>query len=485
MVIDNIKKVLENKNFLSLTANLSVAVFGFLSFLLLTRSLTKDAFGEWVLFITAANFLEMLRFGITRTAIVRFLSGAEGEQRQGLIGSNWMIGLVVSAIIAAIVLAARFIFPSLAETSSYSLFFIWYPLLAFLNLPFNNALSILQADQDFTKVLIVRIIQTSTFVFFLVFNLLFFNYPLTHIVMVYLAIQLLTSLFTMVKQWDGLKYIGKASKETNKTILNFGKYTTGTLIGSNLLKSSDTFILGISTFMGSTGVALYSVPLKLTEIIEIPLRSFMATAYPMMSKAAISKNMEEFKKIYYTYAGAITYLLIPVAIIGFIFAEEFVIILGGYKYIYTADIFRIFAIYGLLLPIDRFTGVALDSLNRPKKNFFKVMWMAGANILGDVFVIFVALKYMLGVSLLALIFETGIHFDNLFPAAAQFSFYLTLQGVALVTILMTVVGMLVGYSYLRKEIDVHLRNVFSEGLAFYISYIRKFRNKDVQPSQDK
>jgi O-antigen/teichoic acid export membrane protein len=210
----------------------------------------------------------------------------------------------------------------------------------------------------------------------------------------------------------------------------------------------------------------------------------MATAYPMMSKASINKNMEEFKRIYYTYAGAITYLLLPVAIIGFIFAEEFVIILGGSKYIYTADIFRIFAIYGLLLPIDRFTGVALDSLNRPRKNFFKVIWMASANILGDIFVIFVALKYVLGISLIAFISETGISFGNLFPAAAQFSFYFTLQGVALVTILMTIVGMLVGYSYLRKEIDVHLRSVFTEGLAFYISYIKKLRNKGVQSSQN-
>lgn len=123
-MIENIKKVLKNKNFLSLTANLSVAVFGFLSFLLLTRTLSKDAFGEWVLFITAANFLEMLRFGITRTAIIRFLSGAEGEERKKLIGSNWLIGLIVSALIAVIILLARFAFPALAETSSYRLFFI-------------------------------------------------------------------------------------------------------------------------------------------------------------------------------------------------------------------------------------------------------------------------------------------------------------------------------------------------------------------------
>ena len=477
-MINYLAKIIKEKNFLSLAANLSVAVFGFLSFVLLTRTLAKDPFGEWVLFITAANFLEMLRFGITRTAIIRFLSGAEGKEKYQLIGSNWFIGLIVSASIAILIFGIRVSFPQTIMNSGYRLFFLWYPLLAFLNLPFNNAISVLQAKQEFFKIFVVRVIQTGTFVIFLFFNLFFLNYGLETIVVVYLAMQLLTSIVTMIKGWDGVKYIFHANRTTNKTILNFGKYTTGTLIGSNLLKSSDTFILGLSSFMGTTGVALYSVPLKLTEVIEIPLRSFMATAYPTFSKASIEGNIEKFKKYYYTYAGAVTFLLVPILIIAFIFAREFVIILGGMKYENTADIFRIFAIYGLLLPIDRFTGVALDSLNRPRKNFFKVVFMTVANILGDVFVIFVMMKYVLGISLVTNFLNTSLHFESLFDASAQMSFYFTLQGVALVTIFMTIIGMIVGYNYLRKEIDVHFKQIWVEGINFYRSYLISFFKRE-------
>lgn len=477
-MISYIAKIIKEKNFLSLAANLSVAVFGFLSFVLLTRTLAKDPFGEWVLFITAANFLEMLRFGITRTAIIRFLSGAEGKEKFQLIGSNWLIGLIVSALIAILIFGIRISFPDTIMNSGYRLFFLWYPLLAFLNLPFNNAISVLQAKQEFFRIFVIRVIQTGTFVIFLFFNLFFLNYGLETIVLVYLAMQLLTSVVAMFKGWDGVKYIFHANRTTNKTILNFGKYTTGTLIGSNLLKSSDTFILGLSSFMGTTGVALYSVPLKLTEVIEIPLRSFMATAYPTFSKASIEGNIEKFKKNYYTYAGAVTILLVPVLIIGFIFAREFVIILGGVKYENTADIFRIFAVYGLLLPIDRFTGVALDSLNRPRKNFFKVVFMTVANILGDVFVIFVMMKYVLGISLVTNFLNTSLHFESLFDASAQMSFYFTLQGVALVTIFMTIIGMIVGYNYLRKEIDVQFKQIWVEGINFYRSYLISFFKRE-------
>lgn len=80
-------KIFKNHNFLSLANNGLVAVFGFFSFIILVRSLETNEFGEWVLFITSLNFLDMLRFGITRTAIVRFLSGADDKEGKHLLGS--------------------------------------------------------------------------------------------------------------------------------------------------------------------------------------------------------------------------------------------------------------------------------------------------------------------------------------------------------------------------------------------------------------
>ena len=73
-------------------------------------------------------------------------------------------------------------------------------------------------------------------------------------------------------------------KETTKELIDFGKYSMGTLIGSSLLKSADTFIIGLSPVLGSAGIAMYAIPLKLTDLLGIPLRSFAMTAYPRMSK---------------------------------------------------------------------------------------------------------------------------------------------------------------------------------------------------------
>jgi O-antigen/teichoic acid export membrane protein len=102
--------------------------------------------------------------------------------------------------------------------------------------------------------------------------------------------------------------ITKATSETNRTLLDFGKYTTFTLIGTNLLRSADTLIISLSQWK-SAAVALYSIPLKLTELQQIPLRSFVATAFPKMSKASLHNQIDEVKA-YSIPIQVLTYLFL-------------------------------------------------------------------------------------------------------------------------------------------------------------------------------
>ncbi len=417
----------------------------------------------------------MLRFGITRTAIVRFLAGADKNESQRLIGSNYIINLFSTLIIVIIVLIIRYFYYDAVTNSGFILFFKWFPLLAFINLPFNNAQSVLQARMRFDFMLILRVINVGGFMLFLLVNFFFLHVSLQIIVYAYLLVNVLTSIVAMIPNWDGYRYVGKVTRATNKKILDFGKYSTGTLIGSNLLKSADTFIIGLSPFLGTAGVALYSIPLKLTEIIEIPLRSYAMTAFPGMSKASIEGNKDLVKHIFYTNAGGMTMLMIPVMLISFIFAKDFVYILGGAGYESTVGIFRIFTIYGLLLPLDRFIGVTLDSVNMPRFNFLKVVYMTSANIIGDTLVVFAFYYVVITTSVLTLISLPVSNFHTLAQITHHFSVMTTLEGVAVVTIFFTLIGIFVGYHYLKSSFDIHFRKVFQGGILFFSESI--FRKK--------
>jgi O-antigen/teichoic acid export membrane protein len=445
-----LKKLVREDNFLSLTGNVVIAILGIGGFAFLARSLSIDVFGEWVLFITGGSFIEMFRFGITNSGLIRFLSGADESSRIKLIGSNALIGLGATILIAIILVFCNTFFNSAISNSGYYLFFKWYPLLALLNLPWNNALVVLQADRKYGKMLIVKALNSGLFFLIILFNYFFIEMTLNQLVIALIIINGFTSLITIILGWDGTKYITKATSETNRTLLNFGKYTTFTLIGTNLLRSADTLIISLSP-MGSAAVALYSIPLKLTELQQIPLRSFVATAFPKMSKASLHNQIDEVKRVFYMYSGALTYLFIAISLVTFVFAEFFVIVISGHQYLKTdsltgfnvVDIVRVFSIYGLLLPIDRMTGVGLDSINKPKINAIKVFIMLLANVIGDFIAIFI---------------------------------FKSLLIVAVASIAFTIIGIWMGMYFLDKELSLTYKQIFSSGITFYKMMINKLTN---------
>ena len=447
-----LKYILKEDNFLSLAGNAIIAVLGISGFGLLARSLSLEVFGEWVLFITAGTFLEMFRFGITNTGLIRYLSGADESSRYQLIGSNALIGLGATIIIGLILFICNLCFKDSIAQSGYGLFFTWYPLLAFLNLPWNNALVVLQADREYGKILVLKSINSGAFFLVILINFFFLDLTLNQLIIALLFINALTSLVSLVLGWDGVNHITKASKATNKVLLNFGKYTTFTLIGTNLLRSADTFIISLSP-LGNAAVALYSIPLKLTELQQIPLRSFVATAFPKMSKASVHGKIEEVKTLFYAYSGALTYLFVFLSLFTFVFAEFLVLILSGEQYLNVdpetgfnvVTIVRIFSIYGLLLPIDRMTGIGLDSINKPHINALKVLFMVVANVIGDIIAIFV--------------FESLVF-------------------VAVASIVFTLVGIWMGIYFLSKDLTLSYKAIFEAGLSFYQDIYKKATNRN-------
>lgn len=451
-----LKKIVREDNFLSLAGNLVIAVLGIGGFALLARSLSLDVFGQWVLFITGGSFVEMFRFGITNNGLIRFLSGADASSRMELIGSNALIGLVATLAIALILIVCYVLFNDVISASGYHLFFKWYPLLAFLNLPWNNALVVLQADRAYGKILLLKSVNSGLFFLVILTNFFLELLTLDELVMAMLIINALTSFISIVLGWDGTKNIFKANKKTNSTLLNFGKYTTFTLIGTNLLRSADTIIISLSP-LGSAAVALYSIPLKLTELQQIPLRSFVATAFPKMSKASVQGKVEEVRDLFYTYSGALTYLFAGLSVVTFVFAEFFVLVISGRQYLETdpqtgfnvVNIVRVFSIYGLLLPIDRMTGIGLDSINKPKINAIKVFVMVMANIIGDCIAIFIFQSLLL---------------------------------VAVASILFTLIGIWMGMYFLDKELSLSYKEIFSSGIDFYKSLFHKATRTNLKES---
>lgn len=442
-----IKHIIREENFLSLAGNLLTALFGIATFAIMARSRNTDEFGQWVLFVTGGSFIEMFRFGITNTGVIRYLSGTEKKDRNPLIASNALIAVISTTVIVSMLLLCRLAASNAINQTGYRLFFQWYPILAFINLPWNNALVILQADRKYRHILFLKAFNSCAFFLIVIADYIFLNLSLEQIVISLLIVNSLTSLISLYAGWDGIRMIKKATRHYIKQIVDFGKYTTFTLIGTNLLRSTDTLIISLSP-LGNGAVALYSIPLKLTELQQIPLRSFTATAFPKMSKASLENNMDAVKNYFYSYTGALTYLFTAASLGTFLFADVFVELLAGRQYLGVDPltgtsvtlIVKVLSIYGLLLPLDRMTGICLDSINKPAVNAVKVFCMVITNVIGDLVAVFVFKSLIL---------------------------------VAVASILFTVAGIFLGMYFLDKELHITYKAVMIHGNIFYRTIFRR------------
>jgi len=102
------------------------------------------------------------------------------------------------------------------------------------------------------------------------------------------------------------------------------------------------------------------------------------------------------------------------------------------------------------LPIDRFTGIGLDAINKPNKNFYKTLIMTSTNIVGDIIAVFL------------------LHW--LFPSLSMMTILIF---ISIGSIGFEIIGVVFGIYYLNKEIPLRFFTIFTEGFVVYKDLYKK------------
>lgn len=451
----NLKSIvskLRNKHFLSLVGNGSMSVLSMVTVGILLRFMPKDDVGYWFFFQSVFVLLDTFRTGFLQVAMIKFYTGAEKIKADAVLGSVWFLSLLITSILIVINLLSIFFLPYIQNVGIVSVI-EWFGITFLFTLPSAIASWILQSDQRFDKLLLLRIINQGAFILMVLFVIIFKNLNLDLILIINAVSSALVSLYCIAQGWTRIKTFGKRTKESIMELFHFGKYSVGTTISTNLLRSSDTFI--IMFVLGAAGpaaVAMYTIPMRLMEIIEIPLRAFLSTGMPSMSEAFNKGNRKEVVAIMQKYAGTLTLALFPVSIVAILLANVAITLLGGSQYAGTnaVSVYRIFMCFAMFFPIDRFLGVTLDIIHQPRINFYKVLVMLATNIAFDFI---------------------GLHiFGNI-------------NGVAIATLFTFLSGVFFGYFWLKKYLDFTLLGFFTVGLEEIKIMIRQFVAKTKTASE--
>lgn len=388
----------------SLVSNLVFSTSAFLSFILLSRNIPPEVFGSWILFLSLSSFIDMIVMGLTRNAVIFYGCGEDEHLRHQYNAASFM-AMVVILLIVSIVFIPLSLFGKGFIPEVWRTIFLLYPLLGLTSLWRMSSLSFLQAKAQYHKTIGIRLINTLLFLALCALLLILGKVTFINLIAIYILASMVSSLYGMWQGWDSMKYVKEVSRTHIRQVLNYGKYTLFTNLGSSLLKSADVFIIGLSPVLGVVGVAVYSIPFKLVEIIEIPLRSLAMSSFNRISVLSKDKDYAAVGRLFVRYNLILSLLFLPMMGCFLLFPGFILTILGGeqyHSYMHEMTIIvYIIVVYGYMMIPDRLIGVTLEGIGRPRGNTIKTFLMTVFNVVGNLVAIF-WFQSLIGVALASL-----------------------------------------------------------------------------------
>ncbi|TFF34726.1 lipopolysaccharide biosynthesis protein [Mucilaginibacter psychrotolerans] len=384
-----IKKLLRSNASWSLASNGVTALLGFVNLGLIARTFSKEDAGKWFMLLTVYTLLELLRSGWVQTPFVRFYVVSKSKfHRAKLVAAAWQLLLFFTFIFIAIGLPLMYLVK--AQDDAFDLARRFTVIWLIAALPYQLLQWQLQAKMFFKKLAIMRLLFPLAFAALLLFEAKL-KLGISTIALCYAALQLLAGVAGILFGWLELGKWFTNLKQERADLSNFGKYSMITMVTASLLRSSDQFIIAL--WLGPAAVAVYSLPQKLIEAVEIPVRSMASVAIPNATVLWHQGKFAALKTFFYRECGLLIVVILPLILAFLILPSQLVNLLGGAKYHESALLLQIFCLYAILIPIDRYCGVLLDAGNQPGKNSIKVIAMLITNVLLDL----LALKFGFGV----------------------------------------------------------------------------------------
>lgn len=360
---------------------LSVPLSGLLITMILAhKALTKQEMGVWALFMSITAIIELIRQGLVKTALIRFINHSSIQDQRLVVGAAFFLNVIITFLVSF-------------------LLFIFTPFLAgFLNAPqLESMLYILQAGillmipfshfewLMYSKVLFRGLFWTYFFrqgiTLVLVFLIFLINtkVPLKMLVIIY-NLGLLAG--TLVS-WGYVKHMLVRSfvfsREWVLKLLQFGKYVFASGISTLVFRSADQImlspLLGTTTFNASQNIAM-----RFINLSDLPSQTLGDILFPKSAKAEISSNPARIKYYYEKTVGASLCIVVPLVIFVLLFPKAIIFVLAGPQYYDAIPYLQLISFTSISLAFLKQYGVIIDSTGKPALNLLTTTIIAAVQV---------------------------------------------------------------------------------------------------------
>lgn len=363
-----------------------VTLFAFVNFYILIRVLPREDFGAWVLFMSIASLMELIKHGFVRNPLIRYLAMSPEEHSGRIQTASLLLNFVVGVLEVVVLLFCSIYLSAFWDAPQLRSLFLIYTLSTLFLVPINHFDVVQQARMQFKGTFVSNFTRHCGL--FLFITIAFFSHG--KIQLDHLAYAQMLAIF--VSGFPAYRYARPFLSFSRKVdwlwfreLRSYGFFTFGTNVSSMVNKSIDQWMLG--KLISPVAVTIFNPAIRISNLVEVPTETLTAIMFPKLSERIAQDGPKSARYLYEKSVGTITAFMIPIVIFFIVFANPIIRFIAGPGFGETVPILQLTMLYGLMIPMNRFMGITLDAIGKAKTNFLFVLRNAGINIVSNYFFI--------------------------------------------------------------------------------------------------
>jgi lipopolysaccharide exporter len=367
--------------FFSGLQKLSVPISGLLITMILAhKALTKQEMGVWALFMSITAIIELIRQGLVKTSLVRFINHSAPEEQKYVLSAALLLNIIITLLSAAVLfiftpfLAQWLVAPQLKNM----LYLLQIGMVVMI--PFSHFEWLMYGKTQFKGLFWTYFFRQGFTLLFVVLIYFFSNkLSLNVLVIIYNGCLLIGTLVAY-------KYIRPlvtgtfvVSKIWVLKMLHFGKYVFGSNLSTLVFRSADQIML--SPLLGTTIFnASQNVAMRFVNLSDLPSQTLGDILFP--KSARIENNNKGMLKYYYEKTvGASLCFVLPLVIFVLAFPKIIILVLAGSQYYDAVPYLQLISFTCIFLAFLKQYGVIMDSTGRPWLNLMSITIIAIIHVL--------------------------------------------------------------------------------------------------------
>lgn len=354
-------------------------VFQFLSIVIITRHITKEDFGIYVLIIVISTFLDAVSGLALEQSLVKFISSANDLERKSTFVPILIIRIIL--LIIAVILVILFgnsltLLFKFTATEYLNVIIILFVLSSFRGLLYN----LLQGMNLFKKYASVQTITSIIRVVLLVIIGYFQELNLKNV----LFVEIVAVSFTVLLQMASIPYKEVIHWDMNlKNIKKIIRFSIPLYFsGISYFVQTQINVLIISSYLNPVSIAEYDVAGKIPQASAKGFQSFIIVFFPNLSKLLSLGKRDAALTLMNKSLLTVSILINLLLLISFIFNKEIIILLFSDKYLSSSLAFSLLMVSFYLSAISNIMGYSLVSAGLPSTTLVVNIVAGAINLMG-------------------------------------------------------------------------------------------------------